>query len=226
MTAVVSKTDVLILATYPPELEGLAGLLGSGLSAEVLGLQVRAKPGGIGLPMAAAGTVVRLEASQPRGCVLLGTCAAYPGKGFMPGQVVVGTRIVLAEASVLEGRAGFPEPMTGMLEPHKVLTSGLSLSSTRPVQIANPLAITMDAALANRYSQQLQCDVEHYEAFGVGLSCAPSHIPFAVVLGISHVMGPDAGEVWRRHHRAAAREAAQVVIAWLQSGAAGLPHRE
>lgn len=219
-----SQLDVLLLAPYLPELEGLAPLLGNGMSGSIHGLQVKAKAVGIGLPMAAAGTTARLEATSPRGVVLLGTCAAYPGKGLSPGQVVVATRATLAEAAVLEGRAAFPEPMTCVIDTHRVLTSALSLSSTRPVRVATPLAVTTDAGMASRFSGQLDCDVEHYEAFGVALACAPRHIPFAVVLGVSHEMGPAARETWRTNHRNAAHAAAQVVTAWLQSGGAGLPH--
>lgn len=219
-----SNVDVLLVAPYAPELEGLGALLGNGFAGTIRGLNVRAKAVGIGLPMAAAGTVVRLESCHPRGVVLVGTCAAYPGKGLVPGQVVVATRVMLAEGAVLEGRASFPEPMTCVVETHRVLTSALSLSSTQPVRIATPLAVTMDSGLASRFSSQLDCDVEHYEAFGVALACAPRHVPFSAVLGVSHEMGPNARETWRLNHRTAAHAAAQVVSAWLQSGGAGLPH--
>ena len=72
-----------------------------------------------------------------------------------------------------------------MIEMHKVLTYLSSLSSTRPVRVATPLALTMDSQLADPSSKQLQCHVEHHEAFGVALSCAPKHVPFATVLGVS-----------------------------------------
>lgn len=221
-----TKTDVLLLAPYAAELEGLASLLGPSLSGAVRGLQVKAKAVGIGLPMAAAGTMARIESTQPAGVVLLGTCASYPGKGLAPGQVVVATRLVLADSVVLEGRAAFPDPMTGQVDTHRVLTSALSMSTTRPVRVASPLAVTMDGQLALRFSQGLDCDVEHQEAFGVALACAPRHLPFAVVLGVSHEMGPNSRETWRLNHRSSAHAAAQVVAAWLQSGAAGLPHQE
>jgi hypothetical protein len=133
---------------------------------------------------------------------------------------------MLADGAVLEGRAAFPEPMTCVIDTHRVLTSALSLSSTRPVRVATPLAVTVDSGLAGRFSAQLDCDVEHYEAFGVALACAPRQLPFSIVLGVSHEMGPDARETWRVNHRTAAHAAAQVVIAWLQSGGAGLPHGE
>jgi nucleoside phosphorylase len=222
----VSKVDVLLLAPYLAELEGLGPILGQGMATTVRGLKVKAKAVGIGLPMAAAGTVARLERAEPRGVVLVGTCAAYPGRGLAPGQVVVATRAMLAEGAVLEGRAAFPEPMTCVIETHRVLTSALSLSSTRPVKVATPLAVTSEAGLANKFASQLECEVEHYECFGVALGCAPRHVPFTAVLGVSHEMGPNSRETWRVNHRSAAHAAAQVVAAWLQSGGAGLPHSE
>ncbi len=221
-----STTDVLLVAPYTPELEGLSSLLGSSLSATVRGLRVKAVAVGIGLPMAAAGTMSRIDASRPAGVVLLGTCAAYPGRGLATGQVVVATRMLLGDAAVVAGRAAYPDPMTGQIDTHKVLTSALSMSTTRPVRVASPLAMTMESQLALRLSQQLDCDVEHLEAFGVGLACAPGHVPFAAVLGVSHELGPNGRESWRLNHRSAAHAAAQVVAAWLQSGAAGLPHTE
>lgn len=221
-----SKVDVLVLAPYTAELEGLSSLLGEGMSATVRGLKVKAKAVGIGLAMSAAGTVARLERADPRGVVLLGTCAAYPGRGLGPGQVVVATKAMLAEGAVLEGRAAFPDPMTCVIEMHRVLTSALSLSSTRPVKVASPLAVTSEAGLANRFASQLDCEVEHSESFGVALGCAPRHVPFSAVLGVSHEMGPNSRDTWIQNHRSAAHAAAQVVAAWLQSGGAGLPHNE
>jgi hypothetical protein len=158
--------------------------------------------------------------------VLLGTCAAYPGVGLQPGQVVVAQKCVLADATVLEGRASFPEPVTGVIEPNAVLANALGMRGSGMVCVATPLAVTTDAIIAQRFAGQLGCHVEHHEAFGVAMSCAPQHAPFAAVFGVSHEMGPNGREVWRVRHRAAAHAAANLVAAWLQSGAAGLPHQE
>jgi len=96
----VPHVDVLVVAPHAPELEGLAAVLGRDLCTQLNGIQVVAKSVGLGLPGVAGGTTQRLEQLRPRALVLLGTCAAYPGWGLSPGQVVIGVRTVLADAAV------------------------------------------------------------------------------------------------------------------------------
>lgn len=218
-----AKIDVLVLAACAPELEGFHSLLGESLSAPVCGLNVKARAVGIGLPMAAATTGAYLESVSPKATVFVGTCASYPGRGLAPKQLVVGQSVMLADATTLEGRARLPDPMRGMAEPNRVLTSALMTVGIRPAKIASPLAMTTEQGLASRFSQQLDADVEQGEAFGVGMACASRHVPFAIVLGVSHEMGPAGYETWRLTHRAAVREAARLVAFWLQSGAVGVP---
>ncbi|MFW5740182.1 MAG: hypothetical protein ACOC1F_07435 [Myxococcota bacterium] len=219
-----SNVDVLVVAPHAPELEGLGSVLGNELAANLNGIQVVAKAIGIGLPGVAGGTTQRLERFRPRALVMLGTCAAYPERGLNPGQVVVAERVVLADAAVLKGWAAFPDPMTGQMEVHSGMLAGIAAAGTRRVAIASPCAITTEVGLANDIGARLQCDVEHSEAFGVALACAPYRVPFAAVLGVSHEVGSDARETWRVTHRAAARTAASLIGAWLRNGAVGVPH--
>lgn len=221
-----SNVDVLIVAPHAPELEGLGTVLGRALSANLQGLEVVAKSVGLGLPGVAGGTTQRLEKFRPRALVLLGTCAAYPGRGLAPGQVVVVERTVLADAAVLKGWSTFPDPMTGQVHTHPGMLGGLTTTGVRRVSVASPCAVTNDVGLAAEFASRLQCDVEYSEAFGVALACAPYQVPFAAVLGVSYEVGPNARETWRVTHRAAAHAAASLIGAWVRNGAIGVPHTQ
>jgi nucleoside phosphorylase len=220
----VSNVDVLVVAPHAPELEGLGSLLGRDLFANVQGVDVVAKSVGLGLPGVAGGTTQRLERLHPRAVVLLSTCAAYPGRGIAPGQVVVAERLVITDAAVLKGWANFPDPMVGQIQTHSGMVSGLTTAGTHRVSVACPCSITADVRLAADIVTQLGCDVEQSEAFGIALACAPYRVPFTAVLGVSYEVGPSARETWRVTHRSAAQAAAALVTAWLRAGAVGVPH--
>jgi nucleoside phosphorylase len=220
----VSNVDVLVVAPHAPELEGLGSVLGKSLSADVSGVRVTAKSVGLGMPGVSGGATARIEAFHPRALVLMGTCACYPGRNLAPGRVVVVERVVIGDAAVLRGWSNFPEPMAGQVAIHAGLLSGLAGPGVRRVSVASTLSVTADVTLAAELAAQLNCDVEHHEAFGIALACAPYQLPFAAVLGVSHEIGPQARETWRVTHRAAAHAAASLVGAWLRSGAVGVPH--
>ena len=219
------QADILIVAPVASDLEALSALLGRGLSGSCAGLAVVANAVGIGMPSASGRTGARIESLRPRVVVLVGTCAAYPGRGLVPGQVVVGDRIVLADAMVLQGRSSFPDPMAVSLETHRVITSALVGVGMRKVGIGSPISTTTDLAVASAFAMRLSCDVEYSEAFGVGLACAPTQVPFVAVLGVSHEIGPAARESWRVNHRNASHAALGLVMSWIQAGAVGLAHR-
>ncbi len=220
----VSELDVLVVSSHAPDLEAFGSALGRHLSGELRGLRVQAKSVGIGLAGVSGTLAARMADARPKAVVLVGTCAAYPGRNLSVGQVVVAERLVVADGAVLKGWAAFPDPMTGVIEPHRVMTSALASTGTRRVTVASTLAVTIDPSLAQAFSAQLRCDVEHQEAFGVALACAPTHVPCAIVLGVSHEVGPAARETWRVSHRQAAVAASTLVLSWLQAGGAGVPH--
>lgn len=219
-----AQVDVLVVASHAPDLEGFGPALGNHLSGEIRGLRVTCKPVGIGLAGVSGSLAARLADIRPRAVVLVGTCASYPGRGLTVGQVVVAQRLVVADAAVLKGWAAFPDPMTGQVDTHRVMTSALASTGTRTATVASTLAVTLDPMLAQAFAAQLGSDAEHQEAFGVALACAPSQVPLAVVLGVSHEVGPNARETWRVSHRQAALAASSLVVAWLQGGGAGIPH--
>ena len=149
-----SNVDVLVVAPHAPELEGLGAVLGRELTANLQGIQVVAKSVGLGLPGVAGGTVQRLERFRPRALVMLGTCAAYPGRGLTPGQVVVAEQVAVADAAVLKGWSSFPDPMTGRVVAHPGMVGGLSNTGTRRVGVASPCAVTSDPNLAHSAPQR------------------------------------------------------------------------
>jgi nucleoside phosphorylase len=59
-------------------------------------------------------------------------------------------------------------------------------------------------------------------AHGVATACAARGIPFAAVLGVANFVGVRARSQWRLHHREASTAAAECVLGWITSGAAGL----
>jgi nucleoside phosphorylase len=219
-------TDILVVAAHPPELAGLAPLLGTSLRARVGSVEVAAEAVGIGLASAAFGTGRALRSCAPRCIVLVGTCGVYVrhGRDLGVGAVVRATRIHLASTAAVQGRGAFPAPMTLVAEPDGALSMAVGRSA-HPVEVATTLAITTDDDLARRVGESLGCEVEHLEAFGVAAACAAEHVPLAAVLGVANRVGSAARDEWRRHHESAGKAATDVVAAWLSSGAPGLPLR-
>ena len=219
-------TDVLVVAAHPPELAGLAPLLGENLRARVGSIDVVAEAVGIGLPAAAAGAAKAIRSCTPRCVVLVGTCGVYvrDGRDLGVGAVVRATRIHLASTAAVEGRGAFPAPMTIAAQPDDALSMAVG-GSAQPVEVATTLTITTDDDLARRVGETLGCEVEHLEAFGVAAACAADRVPLATVLGVANRVGSPARDEWRRHHESAGKAAADVVAAWLSSGAPGLPLR-
>jgi nucleoside phosphorylase len=219
------ETDVLVVAAHLPELAAFRALLGDGLSADLGGIGVVAKPVGIGLSAAAAGTAFRVGHFHPRAVVLVGTCGVYPSAGPGIGDVVAARKIHLVSIAVAEGRGILPAPMTTLLEAHAGLSAAVAGAYVRGADVATTLAVTSDDALARQIAGAAQCHVEHLEAFSVAEACALRGVPFAAFLGVSNVVGAAAHEQWVVHHRPAGVAAAGPVIAWLQAGAPGLPAR-
>src|SRR5262245_61861094 len=120
-------TDVLILAAHPPELAGLAALLGGSLHATVSGVAVVAEAVGIGLPAAAAGAARAIHTHEPRCVVLVGTCGIYAGRGgdLAVGGVVRARRILLASTAAVDGHGAFPAPMNVAIESDAELSGAI-----------------------------------------------------------------------------------------------------
>jgi len=217
------RCDLLVVAAFAPELEGLQAILGSSMCAEVGGLTVLARPVGIGLVASASGTATRLETHAPHAVVLVGTCGAYPGSGLAIGDIAVVRTVALVEPAVLEGRSAFPEPMSARVDPHAAMTAAIATAGGSIVDAATTLAVTTDDALAASLARRGA--VEHLEAFAVATACAAKNVPFAGALGVANVVGSQGRLQWRENHASAGHAASTFIARWIQAGAAGVPHR-
>jgi futalosine hydrolase len=217
------RCDVLVVAAFAPELEGLHPILGSAMRAEVGGLLVFARPVGIGLVAAASGTATRLETHAPHAVVLVGTCGAYPGSELRLGDIAVARTVGLVEPAVVEGRAAFPEPMSARVDPHAAMTAAIATAGGTLADASTTLAITTDDALAATLARRGA--IEHLEAFAVATACAAKNVPFAAALGVANFVGSQGRSQWRENHASAGHAAATFIARWIQAGAAGVPHR-
>ncbi|MFW5877379.1 MAG: hypothetical protein ACOCXM_11630 [Myxococcota bacterium] len=227
MTSEEERFDVLAVAAHAPDLQGLRRHLGDELRGRVRGLRVIGKAVGLGAAAAGAATMRRIIQTSPRAVVLIGTCGVYPGHpDWQPHDIVVPPSVRLVDHATMTGESTFPEPMWTEMRTHGPLSAGLV--ATRPrthqVPVASPLAITVDDRRATGVTPHTGCVVENLEAFSVAHACHLGNIPFAAVLGVTHVVGSHGLEDWRRFGRDAAILAAEVLATWLHAGAQGLPH--
>jgi nucleoside phosphorylase len=212
------------VAAFGPELAPLVPLLGEGLRARVGGLDVAARPVGIGLAAAAAGAALHVADLAPRGVVLLGTCGAYlrpqgpdaSGAALAIGDVAVPERLRLTSPCLVDGVAELPAPMSVELFADGTLTDGLLRAGGVRADVATTLGITVDDAAADRLSRAAEARAEHLEAYGVATACAARGVPFAAALGVANFVGASARHEWRTHHHAASAAAVGVIIRWLQ----------
>lgn len=225
VSLVPDQVDIAILAAHPPALGGLRAALGDHLYGVMRDLRVIAKPVGIGMAVAGAQAARRVLQLSPRVVIEIGAVGAYPGLGYQPSDVVVGTRVTLADPTVNDGRASFPEPMQTVIETHGMITDGLTTAGNgRKVSVASPLSATRDEDMAQREHERHRCEVESLEAFAVASACALSRVPYACVFGVSHELGRGARDQANQYERAAMDAAAKTVIAWINQGAGGMPH--
>ncbi len=228
MSEVLPPTDVLVLGAHPPDLRGLRDRLGTRLVGRIQGLEVLGKVAGVGGIVAAAATMRRLLFVEPRAAVLVGTCGVYAGcEGYRPNDVVVAKGCALVNHSVAARQAAFPDPLRTRLESPAHLVAGLRASGPRvhSTAVASPEAFTLDDALAARVPADHGCEAENLEAFAVAQACESAGVPFAAVLGVTHVVGSRARDDRRRFAKEASAAAFEVVASWLRAGAPGLPAR-
>lgn len=221
------RVDVLILASHAPELVGLRAALTETLDGHVRAMRVLAKTVGIGLPVAAGGAAGRVTSLKPRAVILLGTCGVYPGLTYYrPHDVVIASRVSLVDRAALNQRAQFPDPMQTTVEPQQGLATGLCAVGprTRLAPVASTLAFTTDDQLASSLQTQTGCEAENLEAFSVGLAASLASVPFAAVLGVTHITGSRGRDDWKQFQRQSSIAAAEVILAWIHNGAVGLPH--
>lgn len=165
---------------------------------------------GVGVVPAGLATARLLAVERPDAVVLVGTAGAYPG-GPPIGTVVTARRVGLVSGTALLG-LGYVPRAPGPLLADAALTAALALPTA---DVACLVAITTDPALAARVGADWQ--VEHMEAYGVAAACVAAGVPFAIVLGITNVVGPGAHAEWLAH-RGACQDAAAAAVARLVAG--------
>src|SRR5690606_15067952 len=109
--------------------------------------------------------------------------------GYQPYDVIVGSVFHLVDLGVLQGSSTFPQPMQTEVRPHPTMSVGISAAAprARQVAIASPLAETTEDTISARIPALTGCEVENLEAFAVAQVCSMAQVPFAAVLGVSHV---------------------------------------
>lgn len=220
--------DLLVLAAHEPDLRGMRSVLGDKLHATVRGLTVVAKTVGLGVAVAGGGAARRVVTLSPRAAVFVGTCGVYPERTqYRPQDVLVPEKISLLCPEVLAGRAQFPEPMQTEVGSDPILMAGLSTCGHRNFvgNVGSPLGLTTDDTLAARIGSGTGLHAENLEVFSVAQACAAGHVPFAAVVGVTHVTGARGAEDQVRYRAGAAMAACGVVSTWLGRGAQGLPHQ-
>ncbi|MGF1464630.1 MAG: hypothetical protein ACFCGT_00725 [Sandaracinaceae bacterium] len=221
------RVDVLVVAAHAPEMAGLRVHLSDRLAGRIRGLEVRGKAVGIGLAAAGPATARALLSADPRALILIGSCGVYPGlPHYRPHDVLVASRVRLLSHAVTAERSAFPAPMQTSVETDRLLTAGLSQPGGRVfvAPVANPLARTTDDTLAAAIHPATHCEGENLEAFAVAMAARAAGVPFAAVFGVANLVGSTGDHDWRQFQREAVNRAAEVLTAWLQTGAPGLPH--
>ncbi len=221
--------DILLLAAHAPEFVGLRPHIGDQLNGLVRGLYVVAKTIGVGMAVSGAGAANRIHQLNPRAIILIGSCGVYPGPHeYRPLDIVVASRCHLFDPSVAAGKSEFPGPMQTVLDAHPMLSAGLVATAGprgRQAPVATTLAITTDDAVARAVHPATGFEGENLELFPVALACRAADVPFAAVLGVTNVVGSAGRGDWHQFQRDAAIAAAELMVAWIQNGAQGLPHR-
>lgn len=219
--------ELFVVAAAAPDLAGLRAFLGEKLDGAVRGTAVRTKVVGLGLAAAAAGAARGILAVQPRAVILVGTCGIYPGQpDYRPLDVVVPSRVQLADPVALVGRGELPQPLVTKLDCGPMLVAGLNAARARPFApaVSSMIARITDDSVAASIPVQTGCQADNPEAFAVATACQAAGVPFAAVLGVSNLVGSVGLRDWQQFQREAVTQAANVLGAWLHAGAQGLPH--
>jgi nucleoside phosphorylase len=219
--------DVLVLAAHAPEFVGLRPHIGDSLNGTIGTCMVVAKTVGVGLAVAGSATATRISQLAPRVVVALGSCGIYPGpNAYRPLDIVIPSRLSLFDPAVAAGKAAFPEPMQTVLDPDPQLSAGLLRAVPargHQCNVATTMSITTDDAIARAVHGATGIEAENLELFPIALACRAANIPFAAVLGVTNMVGSTGRQDWRQYQRDAAIAAAEVIVAWLRDGSAGLP---
>lgn len=161
---------------------------------------------GVG-PLVAGVEMTRvIHALRPSAVVLVGTAGRYENAP-PEGEVVQGRRLGWGHAAVPGGLGYVPAPPPA-LEADSRLRGRIGLPEADVLTVG---AITTHREVARHFGESWQ--VEHMEAYGAALACAREGVPFACVLGIANVVGPDAHAEWVANHVRVERLVQDVMLA-------------
>jgi nucleoside phosphorylase len=207
--------NLLVVAAFEPELTVFRAL------AKDAGLEVTVAAIGVGLVEASIGATRAIALHTPSHALLLGTCGAFApdaaatnARALAIGDVVTAAEARLVDSASVASHAALPAPVPTVCELalHDVATA----AGARFVEVANPLGITTDDALAAKLHAALGSEspaaVEHLEAFAFGRACTLRGVVAGVVLGVANFVGSKGREQWRAHHVDASAKAARVAV--------------
>lgn len=227
MQSSAKPVDLLVFGAHPGALRGLRQHLGERLDGSIRGYRVTAKTVGVGMGVAGGLAAKRVYQLKPRAVVLIGTCGVYAGvPGYQPYDVVVGSTFHLVDVGVLQSLSAFPQPMQTEVRSHPAMSIGIAAAAprSRQVAVASTLADTVDDGLSARIPELSGgCEIESLEAFAVAQVCSMAQVPFAAVLGVSHVAGSTGQTDWRNFERQSCLIVADAVTGWIHHNMPGLP---
>jgi nucleoside phosphorylase len=226
MQSAAKPVDLLVFGAHPGALRGLRQHLGERLDGSIRGYHLTAKTVGVGMGSAGGLTAKRVYQLKPRAVVLIGTCGVYAGvPGYQPYDIVVGSVFHLVDLAVLRSLSAFPQPMQTEVRPHPAMSVGISAAAprSRQVAVASTLGETVDDAMSGMIPERTGCEVECLEAFAVAQVCSMAQVPFAAVLGVSHVAGSAGHKDWRNFERQSCLLVADAVMGWVNHNMPGLP---
>jgi nucleoside phosphorylase len=203
---------VLIVAAFAPELRALGRIFARDTASGAAPTRAAV---GVGLIEAAAGAARVLEQQKPRALILVGTAGIYPGTKLSIGQAVVAGTVHLASASVAAEAAYYPGPLPAKAEATPLGAAIAQAARLSIADVACPLGITRDAAVARQLKRATGAALENLEAFAVARAAAHAGVPFAAVLGIANYVGPEAHAEWKQNGDKAAATACAAVRTWL-----------
>jgi nucleoside phosphorylase len=197
-------TRTLVVAAYPPELEGLTPLLAEPMSRG----QIVSRAIGVGLVEAAAGIERALAELQPDRVLLVGTAGSLPSSDLKIGEVAVVRRAHL----VVREPEYAPALMRVRAEADPLLSEALAKVLPAPlVEVACPLGITLSDDEAQRLAAQGPARLEHLESFAVLLAAFKRQLPATAVLAVANRVGYMGASEWRKHHVEAEKAAVAAV---------------
>lgn len=169
--------------------------------------ELRGEALGIGTVLAGVRMARLLAERHPSGVIFTGTGGAYAG-GPPIGVACKVRRVGLLDSAAMMGLGYTPRPPPPIACDPRLLAH----VDLPEVDVLTVGAITTDPTLARRLGDGWQ--VEHLEAYGVAAACADANVPFAAVMGIANVVGPEAHAQWLTH-RGQAQTAARTALASL-----------